>query len=365
MEGTNRNSAGTGAGTPIPAVATAAIEQPLTSGNGSKPKRAAKASQESTLAAQQNMERARFMPIMDIQQAVLRRQMIVDATQKLMKQGVDYGRIPGTERDVLLQPGADKLCNLFGLVVEYETDEAIEDWRGAEHDGEPFFYYKIRGRAYRGNFLMGEGVGSCNSWESKYRWRNAERTCPSCNRPNIRKSREGGWFCWAKTGGCGANFPIGAAAIESQQAGRKANPDAADVVNTVLKMAYKRAKVATTINATSASEFFTQDVEDFAAEQEPAQAAGPQPVSTEGVDTGGHAAGAQAANYVAQQKLEALKTTGEIRRAFAALRERIGELGYLEVLERHGVRTPDQFRSTDKARACYRELAACAAKEAA
>jgi len=49
----------------------------------------------------------------------------------------------------------------------------------------------------------------------------------------------------------------------------------------------------------------------------------------------------------------------------AAIRERIGELGYLEVLERHGVRTPDQFRSTDKARACYRELAAFAAKEAA
>ena len=58
-------------------------------------------------------------------------------------------------------------------------------------------------------------------------------------------------------------------AIESQQAGRKPNPDAADVVNTVLKMAYKRAKVATTINATSASEFFTQDVEDFATGQQP------------------------------------------------------------------------------------------------
>ena len=183
------------------------------------------------------------------------------------------------------------------------------------------------------------------------------------NRSAGRRPREGGWFCWAKTGGCGANFPVGSVAIESQQAGRKANPDAADVVNTVLKMAYKRAKVATTINATSASEFFTQDVEDFASEQESAQAAGPQPISTEGVDTGG--AGAQAANYVAQQKLEALKTAGEIRRAFAAIRERIGELGYLEVLERHGVRTPDQFRSTDKARACYRELAAFAAKEAA
>jgi ribosomal protein L37AE/L43A len=341
------------------------MEQPLNSCNLSKPKRAAKASQELTLAAQQEMERARFMPVMDIQQAVMRREMIVDATQKLMKQGVDFGRIPGTERDVLLQPGADKLCNLFGLVVEYETDEAIEDWRGAEHGGEPFFYYKIRGRAYRGEFLMGEGVGSCNSWESKYRWRNAERICPSCGKPNIRKSREGGWFCWAKTGGCGANFPVGSTAIESQQAGRKLNPDAADVVNTVLKMAYKRAKVATTINATSASEFFTQDVEDFASEQEPARAAGPQPISSEGGDTSGHAAGTQAGNDVAQQKLEALKTAGEIRRAFAAIRERIGELGYLEVLERHGVRTPDRFRSTDKARACYRELAAFAAKEAA
>jgi len=279
MEGVNGCGAGTGAPTPIPAVATTAMEQPLNSCNLSKPKRAAKASQELTLAAQQEMERARFMPVMDIQQAVMRREMIVDATQKLMKQGVDFGRIPGTERDVLLQPGADKLCNLFGLVVEYETDEAIEDWRGAEHGGEPFFYYKIRGRAYRGEFLMGEGVGSCNSWESKYRWRNAERICPSCGKPNIRKSREGGWFCWAKTGGCGANFPVGSTAIESQQAGRKLNPDAADVVNTVLKMAYKRAKVATTINATSASEFFTQDVEDFAPEQEPARAAGPQPIS--------------------------------------------------------------------------------------
>jgi hypothetical protein len=58
--------------------------------------------------------------------------------------------------------------------------------------------------------------------------------------------------------------------------------------------------VATTINATSASEFFTQDVEDFALEQEPAEAAGPQPISSEGGDTGGHPASAQAANYVAQ-----------------------------------------------------------------
>ena len=207
-------------------------------------------------------EISRFMPVMDIGQALQRRQAIVDATQKLMRPGVDFGRVAGTDRDVLLQPGADKLCNLFGLVIHYEVTKSEEDWTGEKHGGTPFFFYEVRGRAYRGDFLMGEGIGSCSSWESKYRWRKAERICPNCGKANIRKSnREEGWYCWTKTEGCGAKFPIGDPAIESQETGRKANPDMADVVNTILKMAYKRSKVSTTINATSASEFFTQDVE--------------------------------------------------------------------------------------------------------
>ena len=215
---------------------------------------------EQTVAAQ---EISRFMPVMGIEQALQRRQAIVDATQKLMRPGVDFGSVSGADRDVLLQPGADKLCNLFGLVIHYEVAKSEEDWTGERHGGTPFFFYEVRGRAYRGDFLMGEGVGSCSSWETKYRWRKAERTCPCCGKANIRKSnREEGWYCWTKTEGCGAKFPAGDAAIESQETGRKVNPDMADVVNTVLKMAYKRSKVSTTINATSASEFFTQDLEE-------------------------------------------------------------------------------------------------------
>jgi hypothetical protein len=48
--------------------------------------------------------------------------------------------------------------------------------------------------------------------------------------------------------------------------GRSENPDIADLYNTVLKMAKKRAFVDATITATAASDFFTQDVEDFASE---------------------------------------------------------------------------------------------------
>ena len=46
------------------------------------------------------------------------------------------------------------------------------------------------------------------------------------------------------------------------------NPEVADLVNTIQKMAQKRAVVAATLIATSASEFFTQDVEDIPADRD-------------------------------------------------------------------------------------------------
>ena len=211
----------------------------------------------------------RFMPVMSLAQARQRRQTIVDATAQLMQEGVDYGKIPGTSKNTLLAPGADKLCNLFGLIVCFEISKQIEDWHG-ESFGEPLFHYQVKCKLYRGDptnggVLMGEGDGSCNSWESKYRWRNSERVCPNCGKPNIRKSKndDGGWYCWAKLGGCGKTFAEEDTRITSQNVGRVANPDVYDLTNTILKMANKRAKVAAVLNATSAHEFFTQDVEDL------------------------------------------------------------------------------------------------------
>jgi hypothetical protein len=305
------------------------------------------------------------MPVMDIGQALQRRQAIVDVTQKLMRPGVDFGKVPGTDRDVLLQPGADKLCNLFGLVIQYEVAKSEEDWTGERHGGTPFFFYEIRGRAYRGDFLMGEGVGSCSSWESKYRWRKAERICPQCGKANVRKShREGGWYCWTKTEGCGAQFAPGDPAIESQETGRKENPDTADVVNTVLKMAFKRCKVSTTINATSASEFFTQDVEEhrvLSAEHasyrfDPGRA----PSGTrETPENGGErntaelripSAGPEAARNMWTSR-------GEMKRMFEGVREQVGEIVYLAELGRFSVRRAEDFRNESAAWCCYNRLA--------
>ncbi|HYP53630.1 MAG TPA: hypothetical protein VEQ42_08820, partial [Pyrinomonadaceae bacterium] len=158
------------------------------------------------------------------------------------------------------------LTTFFGLSTRFQLLERVEDWTGDAHGGEPFFYYLYRCQLSRGDLLIAEADGSCNSREQKYRWREAQRVCPDCGASAIIKGREeygGGWLCFKKKGGCGAKFPDGDASIETQQTGRVPNADIADQVNTIQKMAQKRSLVAATLLAVNASEFFTQDVEDL------------------------------------------------------------------------------------------------------
>lgn len=208
-----------------------------------------------------------IMPVMDINQALERRKQMVTFVQKIMVDGTDFGAIPGTgDKPTLLKPGAEKLATFFGLTKRFEIIERVEDWTGKEHGGEPFFYYLYRCQLWRGTLLIAEADGSCNSFEAKYRWRKGERVCPNCGQGSIIKGRAeygGGWLCYARKGGCGAKFQAGDQAIEGQEVGRIPNPDICDQVNTLQKMSQKRALIAAVLLAVNASEFFTQDMEDF------------------------------------------------------------------------------------------------------
>ena len=213
-----------------------------------------------------------IMPVMDIMQAMVRRQAVIDFVKSIMVEGNHYGKIPGTDKSTLLKPGAEMLTSFFGLAPTFDDVMATEDWTGEHHGGEPFFYYRQRCKLYRGDSLVAAADGSCNSWEKKYRYRAAERVCPSCGKPAIKKSKypprnnpnaKPGWYCHAKDGGCGAEFAENDQSIKGQELGRVPNPDVAEQVNTILKMAQKRALIAATLIAVNASEFFTQDVEDM------------------------------------------------------------------------------------------------------
>lgn len=244
---------------------------------------------------------ADFMPVFSVEQAVEKKNIVNQFTNKVLKEGEDYGKIPGAgDKKVLLKPGAEKLCSIFGLSVTYAEDKIIEDWTGADHGGEPLFYYSYRCQLSRGNRFMGEAIGSCNSWESKYRYRWLPEELASQRadfdkllkrggvttkfEPNFaldKKATEGQyakpaeyWSMWEQaikenraknvTRKLGKKEYDGWEMTMDQTQYRVPNPEIADTINTCQKMAQKRALVAAVLVVTNCSDAFTQDIEDFA-----------------------------------------------------------------------------------------------------
>ncbi|MFB2835061.1 hypothetical protein [Floridanema evergladense] len=222
-----------------------------------------------------NHELASIMP------DIVERYMTIRAfAQSVLQPGIDYAKIPGTgDKNTLLLPGAQKLRDFFNLTVQFHLEERIEDWTGKNHQGEPFFFYLTRADVYRNNRLIATAYGSCNSWEKKYRWREAKRHCPNCGSDAIRKSKNSGegWYCWGKIGGCGAKFTESDERITSQKVGLEPNPEIFDLPNTLLKMSNKRAFVSAILYATGLSETLTSDLEDFVAEEESGNLTAPVP----------------------------------------------------------------------------------------
>lgn len=157
---------------------------------------------------------------------------VTELITKALKDGEDYGIIPGTKRPTLLKPGAERLTIAFGAHAEFEILEQEIDhdrpnaylkrsWRWGEKRGEKIwteepgtsqgiYRYVVRCSLVRpGGAVVGQGMGSCSSMESRY-----------IDRPR-------------------------------------------DVENTILKMAKKRAHVDAVLSMAGLSDRFTQDLEDL------------------------------------------------------------------------------------------------------
>jgi hypothetical protein len=159
-----------------------------------------------------------------------------------LKEGHDYGVIPGTKKPTLFKPGAEKITSLCGVAPQYEIIDSSTDWdRG-------LFEYTIRCSlvSVASGTLIDSGIGECNSFESKYRyrwlWDNelSEHGIDPQEPGHRTKTTKSGKTQW-----------------------RIENEDPADVRNTILKMAKKRALVDAALSIGSLSELFTQDIEDL------------------------------------------------------------------------------------------------------
>lgn len=154
--------------------------------------------------------------------------------QKSLKSDMDYGKIPGVNKPTLLKPGGEKICMLFGLNPEYEFLATTEDYQSE------FFSYNIKCTLFKNGYPCAQGVGSCNSKEKKYRYINVDEVPENYTGYSEKFTNNYGKV----------KFKI-------------ENNDTCSLVNTILKMAKKRAFIDAVLQVASLSEIFTQDMEDM------------------------------------------------------------------------------------------------------
>lgn len=188
--------------------------------------------------------------------AALIKQVMVE----VMRDGEHYGTIPGCgSRKVLYKTGGELLMLMFRL-----SNRTVSNWRDLP-DGHRECEAVVEILSADG-VLLSTGVGLCSSMESKYRYRpgpveftgrKVPRDYWSCKQSDplkaqallggpghgVRKNENGEWEV-----------------VTKGEAGE--NPNPADVFNTVLKMAKKRAFLDGVIIATAVSDIFSPEDDD-------------------------------------------------------------------------------------------------------
>jgi hypothetical protein len=169
-------------------------------------------------------------------------QMVQHLMRELMVEDVHFGVVPGTKKPSLYQPGAELIALTFHWATRYRNDDlSYED----------VVRYRVTCELYSrdsGDFI-GSGQGEASSDEDKYRWRKAVCKDEFDATPEDRRRTK-----WAK-GERGSVYTVDQVRTEP-----------ADIANTVLKMATKRAFIAATRTASGCSDMFAQDLEDLPAE---------------------------------------------------------------------------------------------------
>lgn len=198
------------------------------------------------------------------QQIVAQAVLVQRVMRAVMKPNVHYGLIPGAgDKPVLLKPGSEVILSTFRIAADPEVEDLSTD---------DVIRYRVRavGRHMGTGEIVGYGIGECSSNEEKYKWRRTvcaaefDSTPPDRRRVAYKRGRQNSTYTIDQV---------------------RTNP--ADIANTVLKMAKKRAQVDLTLTATAASDSFDQDLEelggviDLDTSNPPADAA-PEPAQSQG-----------------------------------------------------------------------------------
>jgi hypothetical protein len=181
---------------------------------------------------------------MSIDSVVAQVHKVQELMRLVMKDGEHYGIIPGTDKPTLLKPGAEKLCMTFRLNPQYDVLDSNQSPELVQFVVLCHLIHINTGQEW------GSGMGACNSREKKHRFMSTPMD-PQPTQSEANEMKAAGKGGWRKVSGKWV-FHL-----------RAENDNAYDYSNTILKRASKRALVAAVLNATAASDIFTQDMEDL------------------------------------------------------------------------------------------------------
>lgn len=167
--------------------------------------------------------------------------LIHNCLDSVMKKGTHYDNLPGCgDKNTLLKPGAEVILTMFRISAEPIVER--------ESDGFDVTYHvTVVGRHIPTGNVVGYGVGEASTSEKKYKWREAVCDKEFDNTPETRRQIAYIRDKYKKD-----------LIHEIKQV--RQNP--ADLTNTVLKMAKKRALVDLCLTSTACSDIFVQDMDD-------------------------------------------------------------------------------------------------------
>jgi hypothetical protein len=164
---------------------------------------------------------------------------VQEVMRAVMKPDVHYGKIPGTDKPTLLKPGAELLCMTFRIGASYNVEDLST---------ELVVRYRVTctGTHQASGTVLGTGMGEASSGEEKYKWVKAYPEEWEATPENLRRKK----FGWDKV-------------KRQKYEVLQVRTEPANLANTILKMANKRAYLAMVLSVTAASDCFSQDLEDM------------------------------------------------------------------------------------------------------
>jgi len=147
-----------------------------------------------------------------------RRAAVEKVVREVMVNGVHYGEIPGVKGKMLKKPGTEILAACFQLGIDYQVETLPDDDAGRRYVVKATVTHQPSGTE------LGSGMGECSTNETKWKWRKAYKE-EWDDTPADRRRKKHGFDPKKKE-----HYDV----LQVRQ-------EIADVANTVLKQACKRA----------------------------------------------------------------------------------------------------------------------------